>query len=156
MPGLKICVWAQTCLGTNVHVCAQTHLWFVPRHDCDHTIITCQVTNMSGHKRVWAQTCMGTNVSGHKRVCMGTFIWMIMYVWFACEWNSIHAVILTLWVIDAYDFQWRKGLLFLTPFEFWSQVREIRAWTSPTRNWHHWRGNKLCWCCSAVTEWVKC
>ena len=58
-------VWAQTCT-------------FLPRHDCDHTIITCQGTNLSGHKRVWAQTCVGTNVSRHKRVwaqkCVGTNI----------------------------------------------------------------------------------
>ena len=40
-------------------------------------------TNVSGHKRVWAQTCVGTNVSGHNRVgtimwaqvCMGTNVW---------------------------------------------------------------------------------
>ena len=32
-------------------------------------------TNVSGHKRVWAQICLGTNVSGHKRLwaqtCLG-------------------------------------------------------------------------------------
>ena len=39
------CVWAQTCL----------------------------ITNVCGHKHVWAQTCVGTNVSGHKRV--GTIVW---------------------------------------------------------------------------------
>ena len=64
-------VWAQMCLGTNVHghkcLWAQTYM-FLPRHDCDHTIIACQGTNVSGHKHVWAQTCVGTNMSGHKRV----------------------------------------------------------------------------------------
>ena len=30
---------------------------------------TLEGTNVSGHKRVWAQTCVGTNdVCGHKRV----------------------------------------------------------------------------------------
>ena len=58
-------VWAQACLDTNVW--AQSYM-FVARHDCDHTIKTCQgPTYMSGHKRVWVQTCVGTNVSGHKR-----------------------------------------------------------------------------------------
>ena len=38
MSGHK-CVWAQTYT-------------FVLRHDCDHTTITCQGTNVSGHKRV--------------------------------------------------------------------------------------------------------
>ena len=38
---------------------------FLPRHVCDHTIITCQGTNVFGHKRVWAQACLGINVSGH-------------------------------------------------------------------------------------------
>ena len=82
--GHKICVWAQTYT-------------FLPTHDCVHTIITCQGTNLSGHKvcghknvrsqtclgttvcgdkRVWAQTCVVTNVFGHKRVwsqtCVGT------------------------------------------------------------------------------------
>ena len=49
---------------------------FLPRHDLDHTIITCQGTNVSGHKHVWAQSCLGTNVCGHNRVwaqsCLGT------------------------------------------------------------------------------------
>ena len=49
---------------------------FLPRHDCDHTIITCQGTNESGHKHVWAQSCLGTNVCGHNRAwaqsCLGT------------------------------------------------------------------------------------
>ena len=43
----NICVWAQTYM-------------FLPRHDCDHTIITCHCTIVSGHKRVWAQSCLGT------------------------------------------------------------------------------------------------
>ena len=51
---------------------------FLPRYDCDHTIITCQGTNVSGHKRVWAKSCLGTNVSGHNRVwaqsCLGTIV----------------------------------------------------------------------------------
>ena len=66
-------VWAQTYLGTNVHerLCTDT---FVSRHDCDHTIITCQGTNFSGHKRVWAQTSLGTNESGHKQVWAQTVL----------------------------------------------------------------------------------
>ena len=54
MSGHKICVKAQTYT-------------FVPKHDCDHAIITCQGTNVCGHKHVraqsvwaqsvWAQTC---------------------------------------------------------------------------------------------------
>ena len=78
MSGYQICDWAQTYM-------------FLPRYDCDHTIITCQGTNVSGHKCFWAQTCLGTNMSGHKRhnvfghnrvgiivwaqVCMGTNVW---------------------------------------------------------------------------------
>ena len=81
MPGHQICVWAQTCLGTNVHVSAQTWLW---PHDYNYNMSgyrcvwaqTCVSTNMSGHKCVWAQTCQGTNVAGQKRVwaqtCVGT------------------------------------------------------------------------------------
>ena len=49
----------------------------------------CLGTNVSGHKRVWAQSCLGTNVSGHKRVwaqsCLGTIVWAescgLKYVW---------------------------------------------------------------------------
>ena len=62
---------------------------FLPQHDCDHTIITCQGTNVSGHKCVWEQTCVGTIVCGHRRVgiivlsqvCIGTNVWSpgIMY-----------------------------------------------------------------------------
>ena len=63
MSRYQICVWAQT-------------FTFLPRRDCDHTIITCQGSNVSGHKHEWAQTCVGTNESGHKRVwaqtCVGT------------------------------------------------------------------------------------
>ena len=59
------CVWEQTYM-------------FLPRHDCDHTIITCQGTNVSGHKHVWAQSCLDTNVCGHNRVwaqtCLGTIV----------------------------------------------------------------------------------
>ena len=62
------------CLGTKPQTCT-----FLPRHDCDHTVITCQGTNMCGHKYVWAQMCVGTNVCGHKRelrdwaqTCVGT------------------------------------------------------------------------------------
>ena len=65
LSGYQICVWAQTYM-------------FLPRHDCDYTIITCQGTNVSGHKRVWAQSCLGTIVSGHNRVwalsCLGTIV----------------------------------------------------------------------------------
>ena len=39
----------------------------------------CLGTNMSRHKRVWAQTSLGTNESGHKRVwaqtCLDTTVW---------------------------------------------------------------------------------
>ena len=52
--------------GTNVSGHKRTRLCpdtFVPRHDCDHAILTCWNTNVSGHKRVWTQF-----VSGHKRV----------------------------------------------------------------------------------------
>ena len=72
-----------TCQGTKYvsgHklVWAQTYT-FLAKHYCDHTIITCQGTNVCGHKmclgtnvcghkRVWAQACVGTNVSGHERV----------------------------------------------------------------------------------------
>ena len=68
------------CQGTKYvsgykRVWAQTYT-FLPRHDCDHRIITCQGTNVSEHKHVWAQSCVGTNVCGHKRVwaqtCLGT------------------------------------------------------------------------------------
>ena len=62
MSGHQICVWAQTYT-------------FLPRHDCDHTIITCQGTNVSGHKHVWAQSCLvtghnlvGSSMYGHKHV----------------------------------------------------------------------------------------
>ena len=51
---------------------------FVPRHDRNRTIISCQGTNFFGHKRVWVLmclgthvwvlTCLGTNVCGHNRV----------------------------------------------------------------------------------------
>ena len=43
--GHQICVWAQK------------YTILPRRHDCDHTIITSQGTNVSGHKRVWAQSC---------------------------------------------------------------------------------------------------
>ena len=46
----------------------------MPSHDSDHTIITCQGTNVSGHNRVWAQTCVGKNVSGHNRVWAQTYV----------------------------------------------------------------------------------
>ena len=86
---------AQNMLTGQKRIWAQTNT-FLPRYDCDHTIITCQGTNMSGHKRVWAQTYLGTNVGtnvcGHKRVwaqtflgtilraqvCMGTNVWSPM------------------------------------------------------------------------------
>ena len=59
------CVWAQTYM-------------FLPRHDWDHTIITCQDTNVPGHKHVWAQSCLGTIVPGHNRAwaqsCLGTIV----------------------------------------------------------------------------------
>ena len=73
VPGHK-CVWAQTCLGTNVseyHIIMSRHNRFWAQ--------TCLGTKVSGHKRVWAQTCLGTNVSGHKLVwaqtCVGTVVW---------------------------------------------------------------------------------
>ena len=48
-------------------------------HDCDHMIITCLGTIVSGHNRVWAQSYLGTIVSGHNRVwaqsCLGTIVW---------------------------------------------------------------------------------
>ena len=58
-----------------VRLCPDT---FVPRQDCDHMIITCQGTNLSGHKRVLAQSC------GHSRVgttCMGTSMSGLKHVW---------------------------------------------------------------------------
>ena len=55
------------------HVWTQTYT-FLPRHDWDHTIITCQGTNVFGYKHVWAQTSVGTNVSGHKRVWAQTSV----------------------------------------------------------------------------------
>ena len=65
-------------------VWAQTYM-FLPRHDCDHTIITCQGTNVSGHKHVWAQLCLGTNVPLHNRVwaqtCLGTIVCGHNRVW---------------------------------------------------------------------------
>ena len=64
-------VWAQSYLGTIVsghnRVWAQMYM-FLPRHDCDHMIITCLGTIVSGHNRIWAQSCLGTIVSGHNRV----------------------------------------------------------------------------------------
>ena len=74
---LLLQVWAQTCLGTTYT--------FLPRHDCDHTIMICQVTKASGYKRFWAQTCVGANVCGHKRVwaqtCLGTNVCVHKRVW---------------------------------------------------------------------------
>ena len=75
MSGHKICVWAQTYT-------------LLPRHDCDHTIITCQSTNVSGHKRVWAQTCLGTIVWA--QVCMGTNVWSPFNR--GNEWSTYHHV----------------------------------------------------------------
>ena len=65
------------CQGTKYvsghkRVWAQTYM-FLPRHDCDYTIITCQGTNVSGHKHVWAQSCLGTIVWA--QVCMCTIVW---------------------------------------------------------------------------------
>ena len=70
------------CQGTKYvsehkRVWTQTYM-FLPRHDCDHTIITCQGTNVSRHKHVWAQSCLGTNVSGHKCVWAQTCVSTIM------------------------------------------------------------------------------
>ena len=71
------------CQGTK-YVSGHKRVWtqtymFLPRHDCDHTIITCQGTNVSGHKHVWAQSCLGTIVSGHNRVwaqsCGLKYVW---------------------------------------------------------------------------------
>ena len=64
MSGHKICLWAQACPGTNVHVFAQT--WI-----CSHN----NYYNMSGHRFVWAQTCLGTIVCGHKPVCEHKRVW---------------------------------------------------------------------------------
>ena len=70
------------CQGTkyvsrNKRVWAQTYIILL-RHDCDHTIITCVGTIVSGHKRVRAQSCLGTIMSGHNRVwaqsCLGTIV----------------------------------------------------------------------------------
>ena len=72
---------------------AQTYT-FLPIHVCYHTIITCQGTNVSGHKHVgtnvsghkhvWAQTCLDTNMCGHKRVwvqtCLGSSVWAQTHV----------------------------------------------------------------------------
>ena len=77
------CVWAQTCVGTNVWghkcVCAQT---CVGTNMSGHKRVrtqTCLGTNVCGHNHVWAQTCLGTNVFEHKRVwaqtCLGTIVW---------------------------------------------------------------------------------
>ena len=72
MSGHIICVWAQTYT-------------FLPTHDCVHTIITCQGTNVSLLKRVWAKICQSTNVCGHKRVrsqtCLGTNVCEHKRVW---------------------------------------------------------------------------
>ena len=72
LSGHQICAWAQT-------------FTLLPRHDCDHTIITCQGSNVSGHKHAWVQTCLGTNESGHKPVwaqtCLGTNVCWHKYVW---------------------------------------------------------------------------
>ena len=71
MSGHQICVWAQSCLVTNVHVSAQTRLWPHDYNMSGHQCVwaqTCVGTIESGHKREWAQTCVGTNVCGHKRV----------------------------------------------------------------------------------------
>ena len=106
-----------TCQGTKYasghkRVCSQSYT-FLPRHDCDNTIITCQGTNvcghkhewaqmclgtnMWGHKRVWAQTCLGTSVSGHKRVweqtCLGTNVCGHKRVWAqSCEHNHVGSI----------------------------------------------------------------
>ena len=76
MSGHK-CVWAQSCLGTNV--CEHNRVW----------VQTCLGTIVSWHNRVWAQSCLGTIVSGHNRVwtqsCLGTIVWAqscgFKYVW---------------------------------------------------------------------------
>ena len=48
----------------------------IPTRIFRYFILTCQGTNVSGLKCVWAQTCLGTNVCGHKQVwaqtCVGT------------------------------------------------------------------------------------
>ena len=40
---------------------------------------SCWGSNVSGHKRVWAQTCLGTNVSGHNHVWVQTCLGTVMY-----------------------------------------------------------------------------
>ena len=62
-----------TCQGTNVS--GHKHVWAQ----------MCVGTNVCGHNRVWAQTCVGTNVCGHKRVwaqtCVGTNVCGHKRVW---------------------------------------------------------------------------
>ena len=77
------CVWAQTCLSTNVlehkRVCAQTCLCTkvlcikgsVHKGVCAQR---CLGKNVPGHKRAWSQTCLCTKVSGHKHVWAQTCV----------------------------------------------------------------------------------
>ena len=106
IPTEKFRYFIITCQGTK-YVSGHKRVWhkrvwpqtytFMARHDCDHTIKTCQGTIMSGHKRVWVQTCVGTNVSGYKRVwaqtsghkrvwaqtCLDTNVWAQSYMFVA-------------------------------------------------------------------------
>ena len=67
-------VSAKTCRGTNVHVGMQgINVHVCALHDCNHTIIACQGTNVSVRKRVWEQTCLGTNVSWPNRVGLSMY-----------------------------------------------------------------------------------
>ena len=74
MPGHHICVWAQAYTFMQIHDC--DHMIITcqgPGHKCVWAQ-TCLGTNVSGHKRVWAQARLGTNMCGHKRVWAQTFL----------------------------------------------------------------------------------
>ena len=97
MSGHK-CVWAQTCVGTNV--CGHKHVWAqscLGTNVCGHNRVwaqTCVGTIVSGHNRVWAQSCLGTIVSGHNRVsaqsCLGTIVSGHNRVWAqSCGHNRV-------------------------------------------------------------------
>ena len=119
------------CQGTKYvsghkRVWAQTYT-FLPRHDCDHTIITCQGTNVSGHKHVWAQTCVGTNVCGHKRVwaqtCLGTNV---------CGHNRVWAQTCLGTIMSGHNRVWAQTCLGTI---VWAQVCMGRIVWSPFLCW---------------------
>ena len=71
-----------SCQGTK-YVSGHKRVWaqmymFLPRHDCDHMIITCLGTIVSGHNRIWAQSCLGTIVSGNNRVWAQSYLGTIV------------------------------------------------------------------------------